>query len=554
MAFLTPKLPPYDPVEWARQPFQERARRVCETWALQGYGTPGVIYLLYLGKIALYVLGWIGCCSFSPSLGGLGSIADWWLEPLAFQKAILWSLCFEVLGLGCGSGPLTGRQWPPIGGFLFFLRPGTTKLALFPGWPIVGGAKRTWFEVTLYAALLLAGLRGLTAPSLEFGHWLPIVVLLPILGLADKTVFLCARAEHYWVCICCFAFAQPWLAAAKAVQLALWFWAGVSKLNHHFPTVVCAMTSNSPYLRSPALLRRLYRDYPTDLRPSQLATWLAHAGTALEFAVPLAFLLTPLGEPPVVAIVLMLLLHGHITSSVPLGVPLEWNFMVVYSGFALFWAHPELSLASIGPLGVVIFLGFMLVALPLFGNLKPSRLSFLLSMRYYAGNWPVSVWLFRGESYRKLERVHGASPWISDQLLQSYDEPTVRALLSMGMGFRLMHLHGRALTLLAGRAVDDLEQYQWIDGEIIAGMSVGWNFGDGHLHQEQLLGLLQASCGFEPGELRCIFLESEPLGAGTLAYRIADACSGELERGELAIAPLRERQPWWIGPAPGQQP
>ena len=45
---------------------------------------------------------------------------------------------------------------------------------------------------------------------------------------------------------------------------------------------------------------------------------------------------------------------------------------------------------------------FSLVAVPLFGNFVPSRLSFLLSMRYYAGNWAYNVWLFKKDSnYRE---------------------------------------------------------------------------------------------------------------------------------------------------------
>ena len=50
----------------------------------------------------------------------------------------------------------------------------------------------------------------------------------------------------------------------------------------------------------------------------------------------------------------------------------------------------------------------MLVVLPLAGNLFPRWISFLVAMRYYAGNWPYGVWLFRGESYRKLARLRPA--------------------------------------------------------------------------------------------------------------------------------------------------
>ena len=97
------------------------------------------------------------------------------------------------------------------------------------------------------------------------------------------------------------------------------------------------------------------------------------------------------------------------------------------------------------------------------------------------------------------------------------------------------------------RAVDDPREYEWVDGELVAGVALGWNFGDGHLHDEQLLASIQAQCGFEPGELRCIFVESQPLHRAALRWRIHDAATGELARGELDIGPLRELQPWSFG-------
>jgi len=104
-------------------------------------------------------------------------------------------------------------------------------------------------------------------------------ILLPILGLLDKTLFLCARGEHYWTTIMVFVMASDFIPGAKAVHAALWFWAGFSKLNHHFPPVVCVMTSNGPFTRFPWLRRKMYRAYPTDLRPSTLANVVAHVGT-----------------------------------------------------------------------------------------------------------------------------------------------------------------------------------------------------------------------------------------------------------------------------------
>jgi Transmembrane protein of unknown function (DUF3556) len=547
MAFLAPTLPPYDPIAWRTKPFHERARLVCEAWAMQGYGSPFSIYLVYLLKIAGYIGGFVYFCGQSPSLGGLGSIASWWLAPLAFEKAVLWSALFEVLGLGCGSGPLTARYVPPVGGFLYFLRPGTTRLPLFPKLPLFGGYTRTVFDVLLYLALVVILVWTLLAPLPGPPQFILLALLLPFLGLRDKTIFLAARAEHYWVTIVCFAFATDWIPGAKAVTLALWFWAGFSKLNHHFPTVVCVMTSNGPFTRFPWIRRQVYKNYPSDLRPSTLANFMAHAGTAFEFGVPIAFLLTPLGTPPVVAMGLMLCLHLYITSNVPMGVPLEWNVMVVYSAFALFWAHPSASLLSIGPPWLAVFLVGMLVLLPLLGNLFPRSISFLCSMRYYAGNWAYSVWLFRGDSRKKLSRLTTSAGWVDDQLGRLYDNATTQAILGKVMGFRMMHLHGRALPILVPKAIANdlaLEDYEWADGEVVAGHVLGWNFGDGHLHDEDLLRAVQEKCGFEEGELRCIFVESQPLFQSTLSYRIRDAKSGQLDSGKLSIQDLRSRQPW----------
>lgn len=544
MGLLDPIPPPYDPLEWIKRPFAERARMACESWALQGYGTPLAIYLVYTLKVMLYIGGWAFFCGFTPGLGNLQAIDSWWLDPVAFQKAILWSMLFEVLGLGCGSGPLTGRYYPPIGGFLYFLRPGTTKLPVFEQWPIIGGIRRSLLDVAFYAAALICLVRALVSKTPGLEEFLPIVALFPILGVLDKTIFIAARGEHYWTTILCFAFANQWIAGAKAVQLALWFWAGVSKLNAHFPTVVAVMTSNGPFTRAAWIRRRMYRHFPDDLRPSRLAVWMAHGGTLLELAVPLVLISSPGGTSLVVGMVLMLMLHGYITSNVPMGVPIEWNFMVVYGGFALFWAHPDITIMDVAPWPLGAFLLFALVGIPLLGNLVPSAVSFLFAMRYYAGNWAYGIWLFRDGSHRKLEKVTKSSQWVYDQLDRFYDRRTSVGLVGKVFAFRLMHLHGRALSVLLPKAVDRFEDYEYVDGEIIAGMVLGYNFGDGHLHNEQLLRAVQEQCQFDAGELRCVFVEAQPLGRQTLEWRIYDAKTGLLEKGSLDARELELRQPW----------
>lgn len=516
---------------------------VCNAWAVQGYGTPFAVYLIYAIKIVLYIVGWLWFCGFTPGMGRLQNFGDWWLEPIAFQKAILWSTLFEILGLGCGSGPLTGRFMPPIGGALYFLRLGTTKLPLFEGAKLIGGLRRGVLDVALYAVFLGLLLAALVAPVAHRELFIALAIVLPVLGVLDKTLFLCARGEHYWTTLAVFAVATDFIPGAKGIHAALWFWAGVSKLNHHFPAVVGVMTSNSPFTRFEWVRKLMYRRVPEDLNPSRLAVYMGHAGTLLELSVPVVLLLGDGGTLTIVGLVMMLMLHGFITSNVPMGVPLEWNVMMVYGGFFLFWKHAAVSpLAASAP--VLVLIAFMGIALPLLGNLFPARIAFLLAMRYYAGNWAYSVWLWKRTAVPKTERLVKSAPWPTDQLAKLYDEGTRVGMAGRVIAFRLMHLHGRALPMLLPKAVERLEDYVWTDGEQIAGLALGWNFGDGHLHGEQLLRALQAQCAFEEGELRCIMVESEPLGKGTLHYRVLDAKTGLIEEGHARIAELRRCQPW----------
>jgi hypothetical protein len=186
----------------------------------------------------------------------------------------------------------------------------------------------------------------------------------------------------------------------------------------------------------------------------------------------------------------------------------------------------------------------MLVVIPLLGNLYPGRISFLMAMRYYAGNWPFAVWLFKGDSHRKLEHIKKSATWVPDQLARFYDERTAAAIGGRLVGWRLMHLQGRALSELVPKAVDGLEDYTWVDGEVICGLVLGYNFGDGHLHDEEFLGAVQAQCGFEDGEVRVIMIEGQPLGRNTCHYRVHDACTGKLAEGDVDVRELRKRQPW----------
>lgn len=545
MKLISPQPLPFEYEDWKKRPFDQRAQLLCQAWALQGYGAPIPVYFFYILKIGLYIGFWLLFASRSVALGPVSDIASWWFKPEALLKGILWSMMFEGIGMAAGSGPLTGRYMPPFGGIFHFLRPGTIKLPYLPSVPIIGGERRTWVDVLLYGTYLLFLLRALLAIEVTAVHLIPIVILLPVMALFDRTLFLISRGEHYWIATVCFLFPLDAIAGAKAVWWAIWFWAATSKLNRHFPAVIGVMVSNSAVLRLPWLRRGLYKNYPDDLRPSQLATMLAHMGTAVEYTFPLLLVFGEGGMLTLVGLVVMLGFHTFITSNVPMAVPIEWNFMMVYGGFVLFGHFAEVSLFSMESPLLITLIILMIGLLPIIGNLFPEYVSFLLSMRYYAGNWAYSIWLFKGDAEERLDEcVPKAAVTIPKQLKMLYDEQTIELLVEMVIGFRLMHLHGRILHDLIHKAVDDIEQYTWRDGELVAGLVLGWNFGDGHLHREPLLTAVQNLCHFESGELRCIFVESQPFGRPYHQWRIVDAKDGLLEKGQTAVDDLMTRQPW----------
>jgi len=563
MGFLQPAPQPVEYEEWRRRPHLERIKVLAQDWAENGFGTPYFVYLLYVVKIVVYALGGLLLISATtPGLGGLGDVGEWWTEPIVFQKAVIWTMLWEVLGLGAGSLPLTLRFSPMIGGVLYWLRPGTTRL---PPWPervpLTRGTRRTLFDVALYAGLIAAALNlllsgGEAAAGTAAGRFDPVAVgvllaLLVLLGLRDKVPFLAARAEVYGNLAIIFLFPLTnMIVAAQLVFICIWWGAASSKLNRHFPFVVTVMISNTPWNRWRAAKRRLYRDHPEDLRPSTLGALSAHLGTVIEFTLPAILLVSQGGTIGTIAVAGMVIFHLHILSTFPLAVPLEWNVFMIFGLLFLFGHYGDMPFSTVDDPLLLAILAVTCVIVPVLGNFRPDLISFLPSMRYYAGNWATSQWLFRkrDDAERKLDRhLVKAAPTVTEQLVKFYDPELVEMLLYRGLAFRSMHSHGRALNGLALRAVDDVEDYEVREGELIAGVVLGYNFGDGHFHDQRLLAAVQERCGFEPGELRVVVLESQPAHEQRQRYRIFDAADGLVEEGWVNVADMVERQPWLDG-------
>src|SRR6185312_2294099 len=134
----------------------EKIRPMARHWAEVGFGTPVALHLFYVVKILLYILvAWLIVLTTS-GINGFPDVKSWYAEPIVFEKVVLYTMLFEVVGLGCGFGPLNNRFVPPMGSILYWLRPKTIRLAPWPRRvPLTKGDTRTPLDALLYAALLV---------------------------------------------------------------------------------------------------------------------------------------------------------------------------------------------------------------------------------------------------------------------------------------------------------------------------------------------------------------------------------------------------------------
>ena len=558
MGFFSPAPPPFELEEWKRQPHLTRLKPLVQDWGENGFGSPTSVYLLYALKLVVFAGGAFLVIA-ATSTDGISGFDTWWTQPIVFEKFAVWTLLWEILGLGAGSMPLSFRFIPPIGGPLYWLRPGTVRLPPWPDKvPLTAGTRRTGLDAALYASVVVVGLYLLLASGVDSvagvgGKMAPVgiavlLALLGLLGLRDKVSFLGARPEIYATILAVGLFPiGQWIVAWQFIFVFIWWGAASSKLNRHFPFVVAVMISNAPLVGPKTLKRKLWRDYPEDMRPSRLAAGLGHFGTVQEFGWPLLLIAVDNDVVRTIAIVAMILFHLNITSMFPLAVPLEWNVFMIFGIVFLFGHYGDVPLSTLDDPLPIAMIALLCVGLPVLGNFRPDKISFLPSMRYYAGNWATTQWLFRKGSgaEEKLDtRIEKPAGLVGDQVARIYDAELAAFLLNKGLAFRSMHSHGRALNALLPHAVDDVEAYDAREGELISNIVNGWNFGDGHFHGRQLLEAVQERCVFEPGEVRVIVLESEAATSGRQAYAIYDAANGLVEEGSVAVADMVERQPW----------
>lgn len=579
MPFLTSTVPDIAPDDYVQRPFLERIRMNAAFWAENGFGTPRMIHVIYLFKlVVVYSLGGLLLISSTSDVGGLTDIGGWWDEPIVYQKLVLWTLLFEGMALGGTWGPLCGRFKPMTGGVRYWLRPGVLRMAPWPTKvPGTAGDTRTVVDVAMYAALLGSLVLALVLPGVpnaelsamepdstgglvrDWALLLP-AALLVLNGLRDKVVFLSARSEQY-VPALIFSAALGYvdmIIAFKLLIVSIWIGAGVSKFGHHFTNVIPPMVSNAPFNPFKKIRLAHYRKAPDDLRPSKLAWFMAHiGGTMVEIGTPLVLLFTTSTEIALAAALLMVLFHAFIISTFPLAVPLEWNVAFGFIAVFLFVGHPNgegYGVTDFSNPALLVAIVAALAFFPVLGNLRPDLVSFLPSMRQYAGNWASATWAFAPGMEQRLEELNAPARLQVEQLQQALklDRNAAEMTMQLTLGWRSMHSQGRGLfSVLINHLGDEINRWDVREAEFAANVLLGWNFGDGHTHDERLIAAIQRRLHFSPGEFLVVWVESQPIHRKTQQYRVIDAALGVVERGSWQVEDAVAQQPWLPnGPIP----
>ncbi len=577
MGFIKPYLPDVDPDTFLKKPLMERMRILAADWAENGFGSPKWIHTVYIVKLVVFfAIGGITVATLTSGLPAFWHVTEWWNQPIVYQKVILWTVLLEAIGVAGSWGPLAGKAKPMTGGILFWARPGTIRLRPWKWVPFTNGDRRTWFDIGLYVALLVSLAVPLLSPGLHSdslskavpdntsGLVNPALLIAPIVllvlnGLRDKTIFLASRAEQYLPVLVIFA-VLPFvnmIIALKMVIVVVWVGAGWSKFGKHFSNVIGPMVSNTPYAFK-WLRRAHYRNFPRDLRPSRLADFMAHVnGTTVEIVAPLVLFFSTNKWLTLAAALFMVGFHLFIISTFPLAVPLEWNVVFGYTTIFLFLGFPNwngYAPWNMTPPWLALIVAAALLFYPVLGNLRPDKVSFLPSMRQYAGNWASALWTFAPGAEQKLNKVtRSASNQIDQFIAAGYEPKWAEITLQKTAAWRSMHSQARGLYSLLLTHLPDIDTRTVREGEFVCNSLIGFNFGDGHLHNADMIQAVQREAAFEPGECVIAWVESEAFGSGVQHYQLIDAALGVVERGTWKVSDAVAEQPWLPnGPIPLQ--
>ena len=196
-----------------------------------------------------------------------------------------------------------------------------------------------------------------------------------------------------------------------------------------------------------------------------------------------------------------------------------------------------------------------LLFFPILGNLRPDLVSFLPSMRQYAGNWASAVWAFAPGAEAKLNSGHPAAAKNQvDQFIDfGYEPQWAEVTMQQPVAWRTMHSQGRGLNSVLMKNLARHRHLHRARGRVRVQLA----------HRVQLRRRppaqrgpdrrdAAASAAFDPGELVVVWVESQGWGQQGPALQ-GHRCRARRDRaGHLDRWPTRSREQPWLpnGPIP----
>lgn len=502
--------------------------------------------LLQLTRLVGFAAGGLVVVSLTDGLGSVVDIGSWWAEPIVLQKLVVWTMMWQLLGLGRGVASHGIGALPPVAGLSYWLTPGTVRLAPWPGRvPLTAGTRRTLADVVLYAVVLAlgAGLLGFTG---EAGGRLPaagtvaLLVALALLGLRDRTPVLAARPELVVPLLVAFLLPPGDVLMGVKLVLASLCWVGAVVAAHrHLPAAIATSLADAPWLRGERLRTALWQRDDHDIVPGDAVRWTANLLISVGLVLPAVLLFARGGTVTAIAVTVAIGLLVALASLMARTSQLEIVALLGFATAAVFGHHAAVGFDSLSQVAPVAALTLGLLALIVAAAAAPRLTATLSPWRHAAGCGPVSLWLLRRD------------------VVARFDVPTrpltpaaLDALHYRDVARHVLHPNGRALDGLVRRAVRVPEAYAVRTGEFVAGAALGWGVDSGPESDRQLLAAVQERCGFGPGELRVVTLAAYSALRTDYRYRILDAATGLVEDGFVDVDDMLDRVPWRDPAAP----
>mmetsp|Transcript_2118 Transcript_2118/g.3052 ORF Transcript_2118/g.3052 Transcript_2118/m.3052 type:complete len:485 (+) Transcript_2118:395-1849(+) len=419
----------------------------------------------------------------------------------------------DIIGINTCGGPLGFRMMLPAVTWFNLLIPGTITYPLIPGVTAI----RKWWQSCAFIVYVGLYVRALRADVVGPSEILPILVLLSVLTPFDLVIFNASRGEHYIYALACCVF--PWdqaLFGLRMCQGALWFWAGFSKIGPWMKYVNAMMIPNSAVTQFANIFfpvtKLLYKDLSKDLKLSMFNKALTAFGVAMEIAVcPMCWFAPKLGVP------LAVIFHLYILLMMPFASVQEWNVVCIYMAVSLFGidfdGYPAAPIPSLNPL-LVLLCVFCLFAVPLYGNLFPKEVPFLIAMRPYAGNWRFTWHIVSKkaqEKFRKLTTLDSIFFEENAKLLWGGNPHFIRQFEEFLLATCLMPHYRPMIPIVEKLCAKNNwgpNDYTYLFQEIFGNAVFGFSLGNGCYYKEPYMRAITKICGFEANE--CYLAVFEP--------------------------------------------